>query len=343
MAPRDYYQVLGVPRRASQREIKAAFRRLARKYHPDVTGEDTHATERFKEITEAYEVLSDDKRRRAYDLFGHPKDDSGPFDGFAEGVSSFTDLFGDLFNSKDPSRPSPGIDVEIDLEVTFAEAFEGAQKVVEARLLRPCSECDGRGAPKDVKSGPCDECEGSGKVAAAGPLPFKRTCPRCEGKGRLYPRKCKACKGAGMREQSERLNVTVPPGVDDGSRLRLKGRGAAGDNGGSAGDLYVRVTVTADERFERDGDDVHTQVRVPLSVALLGGHADVDTPTGGARLTIPAGTQGGQVFRLRDKGFTALGGKNRGDLYVTVQLSVPRLDDEQRRRIEDLRDAVGDF
>jgi molecular chaperone DnaJ len=343
MAARDYYKVLGVPRKATQREIKAAYRRLARKYHPDVTGEDDHATERFKEITEAYETLSDPKRRRAYDLFGTAKDDTGPFDGFADGVSGFADLFGDFFRGGDPTKPAPGVDVEVDLEVTFQEAFDGAQKVVEAELLRPCSECEGRGAPKDVKPGPCDECDGTGKVGAAGPLPFKRACPRCDGRGRVYPKKCKACRGKGSRQEKERLKVTVPPGVDDGSRLRLKKRGAAGHNGGPPGDLYVRVSVADDERFERDGEDVHTQVRVPVSVALLGGHAEVDTPTGRARLTVPAGTQGGQVFRLRDKGFAALGGKRRGDLYVTVQLSVPRLDDSQRRQVEELRDVVSDF
>lgn len=344
MAPRDYYQVLGVPRKASQREIKAAYRRLARKYHPDVTGEDARSTERFKEITEAYEVLSDQKRRRAYDLFGHPKDTSGPFDGFAEGVSGFAEMWSDMFSRQDPNKPAPGVDVELDIEVSFQEAFDGAHKVIEAELLRPCPDCEGRGAPPDVKSGPCDQCDGTGKVAAKGPLPFKRTCEKCDGRGEVFARKCKPCRGDGRRKIKERLKVTVPPGVDTGSRLRLKGRGAAGNAGGPAGDLYVKVTVLDDDRFERDGMDVLTQVRVPVSVALLGGTAEVETPAGTARMNVPPGTQGGQVFRLREKGFSALGGKRRGDLLVTVQLSVPKdLDPQAEALVEDLRENLAGF
>lgn len=341
---RDYYEILGVSKRANEREIKAAYRRLARQYHPDVTGDDQRATERFKELTEAYEVLSDSRRRRTYDLFGHPKSDSVGFE-FGEGVQGFYDFVSEVFKGRETKGPSPGVDVEVDLEVTLREAFEGTQKTVEAEILRPCPDCEGQGVPKDAKTGPCPDCKGTGKVASPGPLPFRRACARCDGKGQIFEVKCKPCRGQGARKMKERLKVTVPAGVDTGSRLRLKGRGAAGGSGGPAGDLYVRVSVLGDERFEREGDDLWTQVRVPVSDALLGGSVDVPLPNGSARMSVPPGTQGGQVFRLKDKGFFALFGKGkRGALFVTVQLRVPKeLDDEARAIVGRLREHVSDF
>lgn len=341
---RDYYEILGISRRANEREVKAAYRRLARQYHPDVTGDDRKATERFKEITEAYEVLSDAKRRRAYDLFGSHKSSGGGFE-FGEGVQGFYDFVSEVFRGRETHGPSPGVDVEVDLEVTLQEAFEGAQKTVEVDLLRPCPDCEGTGAPKGTKKGPCPDCSGTGKVSAPGPLPFRRACARCDGKGQVFEARCKPCRGEGARTLKERLKVTVPAGVDTGSRLRLKGRGAAGGSGGPPGDLYVRVKVLDDERFERDGDDLWTQVRVPLSDALLGGSTDVPLPNGAARMAVPRGTQGGQVFRLKGKGFPALGGKGkRGDLLVTVQLRVPKeLDEEALATVERLKERVSGF
>lgn len=343
--PRDYYEVLGVARGAAEKDIKAAYRRLARKYHPDVTGEDPKATERFKEISEAYECLSDPAKRRAYDLFGHPRIDSGGFDGFKDGFTNVADLFNDLFNRKDPSKPEPGVDVEVELPVSFREAFEGTKKPVEAELLRPCADCEGRGFPEGAKEGPCADCGGEGKVRMPGPIPFRRACGTCGGSGLVPERRCKKCGGSGTRRVKERLMVTVPAGVDTGSRLRLKGRGAVGRNGGPAGDLYVRVAVEPDPRFERDGDDLHTQVRVGLKEALMGGNVEVPLPTGTARMTLPAGTQGGQVFRLRDKGFPKLGGKGGlGDAFVTVQLRIPKtLDDDARRLLDELSERIPDL
>jgi molecular chaperone DnaJ len=338
---RDYYQVLGVPRRASPREIKAAYRRLARKHHPDVTGDDPHSTERFKEITEAYECLGDPKRRRAYDLFGHPQSESGP--GFGDTFTGFTDFVQDIFKGSE-APAEPGVDVEVDVLVTFLEAWEGVQKVVQAELVRPCSDCDGRGHPEDAKEGPCPDCDGSGKVQAVGPLPFKRACSRCDGSGKLREKVCRSCRGKGQRREKERLKVTIPAGVDTGSRLRLKGRGSAGTKGAPPGDLYVRVTVGEDERFEREDDDLLTQVRVSFTTALLGGSVDVPLPVGSARMKIPGGTQGGQVFRLRDKGFASLSGADRGALLVTIQLSVPKeVPDAARQRIEELKALLPDL
>ena len=341
---RDYYEVLGVPRRAADKDIKAAYRRLARRYHPDVTGDDPRATERFKEISEAYECLSDPSRRRAYDLFGHPASDTGGFDGFKDGFAGVADLFNDLFHRQDPTRPEPGVDVEVELEVSLREAFEGAKKPLDAELLRPCADCQGRGFPEGAKERPCADCAGEGRVKMPGPLPLRRSCATCQGAGVVREQRCRRCGGKGTARVKERLMVTVPAGVDDGSRLRLKGRGAAGRNGGPPGDLYVRVVVTPDPRFERDGDDLYTQIRVGLKEALLGGSVEVPLPTGVARMTLPAGTQGGQIFRLKDKGFPRLGGKGHGDAFVTVQVRVPKvLDDDAKRLVDELASHVPDL
>ena len=346
---RDYYQVLGVTRRATEREIKGAYRRLARQYHPDVTGDDGVATERFRELTEAYECLSDTRRRRTYDLFGHPQGTSGagfgPFDGFSKGIKDVADLFQESFRQRDATKPHPGVDVEIDLAVSLQEAFCGAQKAVQAALYRPCPDCGGEGAPKGAKRETCPDCKGTGKVATKGPLPFRKACVGCTGKGTIPIDRCRACKGRGARTVTERLKVTVPAGIDTGARLRLKGRGAAGENGGPAGDLYVRVRVTEDPRFERKDDDLWTEVRIPVSEAILGGDVEVALLSGGtARMAVPPGTQGGQVFRLKGKGFASLVKKTHGDLLVTIQLKVPTLlDAEARKMVDRLKGQLSGF
>lgn len=334
-------------RRAGEREIKAAYRRLARQYHPDVTGDDRTATERFKEITEAYECLSDPRRRRTYDLFGHPQGGggSGPFEGFGKGIKDFADLFQESFRQRDATKPHPGVDVEVDLDVTLQEAFEGAQKTVEAELYRPCTDCGGEGAPKGTRRQTCPDCKGTGKAGTKGPLPFRRSCVGCVGKGTIPTDRCRACKGRGARTLKERLKVTVPAGVDTGARLRLKGRGSAGENGGPSGDLYVRIRVVEHPRFERRGDDLWTEVRIPVSEAILGGNVEVELPVGGtARMSVPPGTQGGQVFRLREKGFPSLGKGSHGDLLVTVQLKVPtEIDPKAREMLDRLKGQLSGF
>lgn len=337
---RDYYKVLGVDRGASEADIKRAYRRLARQYHPDVTGDEPSATEKFKEITAAYEVLSDAKRRRAYDLFGGPTggDDGGAFGDFGASVQ---EVWNDVFGRKPNRDPEPGVDVDVDVDVTFTEAFTGTEKHVDVDLLRPCSECRGTGAPSDSVEVECAECRGTGQKGVAGPLPLKRTCPRCDGRGKVHPRPCPACRGTKTRLAQERLKVTIPAGVDTGSRLRLKQKGAAGRNGGPSGDLYVVVAVAPDPRFTRDGEMLQTELRVGLRTALLGGKVDVPLPNGSAKMTIPPGTQGGQVFRIRGRGFPRLASGVPGDALVTIQLRVPTgLNDDARRLVEELAEVL---
>ena len=334
---RDYYEVLGVSRKADPREIKAAYRKLARQNHPDVTGDDPMATERFKEITEAYETLSDDKRRRAYDLFGHPQDEGFSFPGFDK-LGAFAELFSDFLGGPgDPTAPEPGVDVEVDLKLTFEEAFSGGSKVIEPFLRRPCSECDGEGAPSSASWTECADCEGSGKRTKLGPIPVGRGCTTCHARGKIPSEKCESCRGAGVRDEKGKVRVKVPAGVADGTRLRLKERGSAGRNGGPAGDLYVRVEVQDHERFERDGQHLRTQVRVGLGTAMSGGEVEVPLPVGSAKMRVPAGTQGGQVFRLRGKGFQRPGADVAGDALVTVQVRIPEeLTEEQRAVLQSL-------
>jgi molecular chaperone DnaJ len=341
-ASRDYYKTLGVSKGASDAEIKRAYRRLARQLHPDVTGDDPKSTERFKEITEAYEVLSDPRRRRNYDLFGGPgsgpggaRPDAGPqpFQGFAD---AFADV---MRRAQRRTGPEPGVDVERTIQVTLAEAATGAEKIVELDVLRPCATCDGKGWPKDKPPETCPECNGSG--TKGGTFPLKRTCTKCEGTGTIRRYTCKSCAGDGARREKDRLKVTIPAGVDDGTRLRLKGRGEAGRAGGAAGDLYVVVEVAADPRFERDGADLKTTLRVGLKDALLGGRAEVPLPDGSAVMTIPPGTQGGQVFRIRGRGMPRLQGDKPGDVLVTVQLRIPKdLSPDARALVEKLAATV---
>lgn len=339
---RDYYKTLGVSKGATDAEIKRAYRRLARQLHPDVTGDDPRSTERFKEITEAWEVLSDPRRRRNYDLFGgpspsgRPAPDVGPnpFGGFADAVADVIRRA-----QRRNTGPEPGIDVERTLQVTLSEAATGCEKVLEMEVTRPCVSCDGKGFPKDKPPETCPECGGSG--TKGGTFPLKRTCPRCDGAGTIRRYTCKVCAGEGARRETDRLKVTVPAGVDTGTRLRLKGRGEAGRNGGSAGDLYVIVDVIADPRFERDGPDLRTTLRIGLKDALLGGRAEVPLPDGHAVMTIPPGTQGGQVFRIRGRGMPRLAGGKPGDVLVTVQLRIPRdLSPDARALVEKLADTV---
>jgi molecular chaperone DnaJ len=318
-APRDYYKTLGVRKGATDAEIKRAYRKLARQLHPDVTGDDPKSTEKFKQITEAYEVLSDPKRRRTYDLFGAPSSSSAPDPPFAGFADAFADV---LRRNQRRTGPEPGIDVERTLRVTLHEAATGCEKHIDVELLRPCAVCEGKGYPKDKPPETCPECGGTG--TKGGTFPLKRTCTKCDGEGVIRKYTCKACAGEGNKRVSERLKVTVPAGVDTGTKLRLKGRGEAGKGGGPAGDLYVVIEVHGDPRFERDGADLKTTLRIGIKDALLGGRAEVPLPDGSAVMTIPAGTQGGQVFRIRGRGMPRLNGDKAGDVLVTVQLKVPK-------------------
>jgi len=324
-APFDYYKTLGVQKAATDAEIKTAYRRLARQLHPDVTGDDPKSTEKFKQITEAYEVLSDSRRRRTYDLFGAPSASGGAPGGppVDTPFSDIADAVADVWRrTQRRTGPEPGTDIERLVMITLAEAATGCEKVIELDVMRGCVACEGKGHPKDKPPETCPDCAGAG--TKGGTFPLKRTCSRCDGAGVVRRYTCKACAGEGARREKETLKVTVPAGVDNGTRLRMKGRGVAGRNGGAPGDLYAVVDVSPDSRFERDGADLKTTLRVGIKDALLGGRAEVALPHGTAVMTIPAGTQGGQIFRIRGKGMPRLTtATGAGDVLVTVQVRIP--------------------
>ncbi|MHB8766320.1 MAG: molecular chaperone DnaJ [Deferrisomatales bacterium] len=351
MAKRDYYEVLGVKRGAQDDDIKKAYRRLARKYHPDVNPGDHAAEERFKEISEAHEVLSDPEKRRQYDTLGHAgfegfRSGAGPRDpgagrGFGGGAGGFEfdvgDLFGDLFGQAGgPGRGGPrrGSDLEYEMEIEFRESVLGAEKEVSYSRGAPCDTCGGQGQKPGAGGGTCPQCRGSGRASVRrGPMVMQQPCPQCRGTGRLPGPACDTCGGRGSTPRAEHIRVRIPAGVEDGSRVRVAGKGEAGPGGSPTGDLYIRVRVRPDPRFSREGSDVVTPVRVPLLDALLGGRVLVPTLGEDVRMKIPAGTQNGQRFRLKGKGVP-----DRGDLYAEIQVEIPtHLEDDVRQTLEGLR------
>ncbi|MFH1810144.1 MAG: molecular chaperone DnaJ [Pseudomonadota bacterium] len=334
---RDYYEVLGVRRNATDAEIKSAYRKLALKHHPDKNPGDRNAEDKFKEASQAYSVLSDKKKRRSYDMFGHRDSPGAGGSSSADPFSGFTDLgdlFSDLFGARRKAPgPEPGVDVETQLTLSLQDAINGAQPSIEVTLDRGCPDCKGSGSRDGAAPMTCPECQGEGVRRARGPVPFARTCPRCNGTGRAASEDCRACAGVGVRSQTEKLKVGIPPGVTTGSRVRLKGKGASGKRGGTAGDLYIVVQVDEDPVFKREADDLHTEIRIPFHLAILGARVDVPTTDGSVAMNIPPGTQGGQKFRLKGKGAPRLKGGGKGDLFVEVQLDVPRTVDENSRKI----------
>lgn len=349
MAKRDYYEVLGIKRGASEDELKKAYRKLARKYHPDVNPGDKAAEEKFKEISEAHEVLTDPEKRKQYDALGH-----AAFEGFRPGAGGsregfgtggfgggggfdFSEVFGDLFGQGGgfhSAGPRRGADLEYEMEVDFREAVLGAEKEISYRRSAPCSACSGRGYQPGTGGGACPQCGGRGRVALQrGPISLQQACPQCRGSGRLPGAPCTQCGGKGSEPRAERIRVHIPAGVDNGSRVRLAGKGEAGPDGASPGDLFIRVRVRPDPRFRREGDDLVAAVEVPLLDALLGGTVLVPTLDDAVRMKVPAGTQNGQRFRFKGKGVAA-----RGDLYAQVEVQVPRkLDADVRTTLEGLR------
>ncbi len=355
---RDYYEVLGVPRDADAATIKKAYRKLAVQYHPDKNPGDKAAEEKFKELGEAYEALSDADKRAAYDRYGHAAF-SGPSGrgggGFHDPMDIFSQIFGgsfgggfeDFFGGGTRRRGSGkqrGSDLRYDLEITLEEAAKGVDKELEIERQVPCETCHASGSKGSGGVRACSTCGGHGVVTRqAGIFIQQTTCPECRGAGETIADPCPTCRGEGRTERSSRIKLRIPAGVDTGTRLRSSGNGDAGVRGGQSGDLYVFLHVADHDIFERDGNDLHCEVPLPFTVAALGGELKVPTLEGQSSIKIPIGTQGGTVFRLRDKGMPALSGGRKGDLHVRVQVEVPtKLSSEQQAKLRTFAESIGD-
>jgi molecular chaperone DnaJ len=355
--PRDYYEVLGVPRDADETQIKKAFRQLARQLHPDANPDDPGTEEKFKEAAEAYEVLNDPERRRAYDTYGHDGLKARGFDPHFESFGSFSDLFSAFFggggfdSAFGTGRGHPGAvqgaDVAASVAIDLADAARGVQVTVEYEAASPCEVCNGNGATPGTPIVTCERCQGAGQIQNVartrfGQLVRTQVCDRCAGEGRIPQEPCAECGGRGRLMREKRLTVDIPAGISDSQRIRLSGRGHAGERGGPPGDLYVIVRVRQDERFLRDGSDLVTVVDVPFPLAALGTEVTVPTLDGEEAVEVPAGTQAGEVVVLRGKGMLPLGGGRRGDLRVVVNVFVPRkLSKGQRELMRALADTMG--
>lgn len=354
----DLYDVLGVTRAASTDEIKSAYRKLARKYHPDQNREDPDAEEKFKQIAAAYEILGDETKRAQYDRFGSTRgfDAGGGFGGagFPGGAGGFGDL-GDLFDilgsvfggapgGGRQARATRGADFRIDLRVSFEEAAFGAKKEVEVPAWEKCDTCDGSGATPGTTAAVCDLCGGSGQMRVQqGFFVMARPCSKCGATGKYIPSPCTTCNGRGHVETTTTLSVDVPPGVRDEQKLRWEGKGAPGSRGAPPGDLYVVIKLKDHTLFERDGDDVRCTVPLSFTQAAVGGKVEVPTLDGKVVMSVPAGTQSGKVMRLRKKGFPSVGGGARGDQLVELVVETPvNLSDRQKEILEELAELSGE-
>ncbi|MBI4863121.1 MAG: molecular chaperone DnaJ [Candidatus Riflebacteria bacterium] len=346
----DYYDVLEVPRGASGDEIKKAFRRLARQYHPDLNAGDKKAEARFKEVNEAYEVLSDAQKRQVYDAYGHAGLGGGGGAGF-QGFEGFADVFGDIFSEffggaggRRGARNRRGADLEYQLEVEFEEAAFGCEKTIHIPRTGNCPDCHGSGARDSSSVQACPVCRGRGQVSLSqGFFSITRTCHQCQGSGRYISDPCNRCRGRGRVEQSRTLSVKIPRGVQSGTRVRVRGEGEEGMQGGPSGDLYVLLVVKPHERFTRDGDDILLEQNISFVMAALGGELQVPTLHGPQTLKIPAGTQSQTVFKLRGSGIDSLHGGGRGDQLVQVRVIVPtQLTKRQRELLSEFAREGGD-
>jgi len=355
---RDYYEVLGVGRDASEEEVKRAYRKLAVKFHPDKNPDDPHAEEKFKELGEAYDVLMDSDKRAAYDRFGHAAFASGgagfggfhdPFDIFREvfggggfGGGIFETFFGGAAtHSEDRQR---GSDLRYDMQIGLEEAAFGVEKEIEIEKLDTCDKCQGSGAEPDSRTINCPTCGGRGQVISSrGFFHVSQTCPRCRGAGEIIEKPCPKCRGDGRVEKLSRVKLKIPAGIREGSRLRSSHNGEAGIRGAPPGDLYVVIHIREHKIFQREGDNLYCEVPIPFSIAALGGEVEVPTLEGRAHLKVAAGTQGGRIFKLRGRGIINVNGRDRGDLLARLIVEVPsRLNAEQRRKLEEFAALCGE-
>lgn len=357
MAKRDYYEVLGIGREASTEEIKKAFRKLARQYHPDANSGDENAEEKFKEIAEAYEILSDPEKRANYDRFGHAAANGQGFGGFREGFGGFgADFggFGDIFDmffgrgARAQRGPQKGADIRVDVEISFKEAAFGVEKDIRVPRFEECEKCGGTGAAAGTSPQRCSVCGGTGQVQFSQSTLFGRvmqthTCDRCRGTGRVIEKPCSVCQGSGQVRRARNIHVKIPAGVDTGTRLRVTGEGEAGLHGGPRGDLYVYLNVRPHRLFKREGNDIIYEAPVSFAQAALGDEFEIPTLEGVIKIRIPEGTQHGTEFRLRGKGIPDLKGYGRGDQYVRVKVVTPtKLSERQKQLLREFAVLSGE-
>ncbi|BES64859.1 molecular chaperone DnaJ [Gottschalkiaceae bacterium SANA] len=359
MAQRDYYEILGVDRSADEKQLKSSYRKLAKKYHPDLNPDDKEAEANFKEINEAYEVLSDTDKRARYDRFGHAGVNGQGGPGAGGGQGGFEDIFGDIFGDmfgggfsggrrQQRTGPRKGADLRYRITIEFEEAAFGVEKEIKITKNDSCHVCGGTGAKKGTKKRTCPTCHGTGTMQQVQNTPFgqfatQATCTTCRGTGSIIDDPCDNCHGGGIERKTQKLKIKIPAGVDNGSVIPLRGQGEPGTHGGPKGDLYVQLQVQPHKIFERDGDDLHLEYPINFVQAALGDEVNVPTLEGKVKYTIPEGTQTGTIFRLRGKGIQNVNGRGKGNLYVHVHIEVPkRLSKQQKEALRNFGDLTDD-
>lgn len=349
---RDYYEILGVPRNASEAELKKAYRRLAMKHHPDRNAGDKESEAQFKEVKEAYEILSDSRKRAAYDQFGHagvdPSMGGAGFSGFSDIFGDIGDIFGDIFGAAGGrggrSRSQRGADLRYMLDLSLIDAIRGTTVEITIPRMAECKTCHGSGAKAGSKPVTCRTCDGMGQVRMQqGFFTIQQNCPDCHGEGKVITDPCRDCGGQGRKQERKTLSVKVPAGVDNGDRIRLSGEGEAGYHGAPAGDLYVQMRIKPHPVFERDGKDLYCEVPISIAMAALGGEIDVPTLDGHVKLKIPAETQSGKMFRLRGKGVKVVNHREIGDLMCRVTVETPiKLNDTQKKLLREFEKSLAE-